>query len=423
VTYTYDNIGQLKSAIGSGGQSTENLGYLYDTAWNLNKRTNNGTPTTFAVDVKNQLTSVGSTSYTYDYNGNVSTAGALYYSYDDENQLTQVMLWNTWKNEFTYDGRGRLRVRKDSTWSGSSWTLASETHYVYDGMRVIEERNGISGGNTPTVAYTRGNDLSGSLEGAGGIGGLLARSHGYSRGTFSTHSFYHADGNGNVTYLVNSSQAMVANYRYDPYGNTRYSGGTLASANTYRFSSKEQMPNSGLYYYGYRFYDPNLQRWPNRDPLGELGGVNLYTMVRNNAIGAYDPYGQTPVTSAMKCAAATALAYAACQTANPWACAGAIAMMVANCADALTECAPYFPDWMKVQGGPVWTPPSRVNAPPAVIVDPRPSPPPPPPPPPVYIPPTIGPPRPGDRIPQPSPQPPPPTSPPPPYYHPPLPRH
>ena len=35
VTYTYDNIGQLKSAVGSGGQSTENLGYLYDTAWNL----------------------------------------------------------------------------------------------------------------------------------------------------------------------------------------------------------------------------------------------------------------------------------------------------------------------------------------------------------------------------------------------------
>ena len=36
VTYTYDNIDQLQSAIGSGGQSTENLGYLYDTAWNLN---------------------------------------------------------------------------------------------------------------------------------------------------------------------------------------------------------------------------------------------------------------------------------------------------------------------------------------------------------------------------------------------------
>ena len=56
VTYTYDNIGQLKSAIGTGGESTENLGYAYDTAWNLNTRTNYGTPQTFAVNVKNELT-------------------------------------------------------------------------------------------------------------------------------------------------------------------------------------------------------------------------------------------------------------------------------------------------------------------------------------------------------------------------------
>jgi RHS repeat-associated protein len=183
----------------------------------------------------------------------------------------------------------------DYTWNTyppGSWQESGQVRYVYDGMRVMQERNS----STPTVAYTRGNDLSGSLEGAGGIGGLLARSHGYSGGTFSTHSFYHADGNGNVTYLVNSSQAMVANYRYDPYGNTLYSGGTLASANVYRFSSKEQMANSGLYYYGYRFYDPNLQRWPNRDPVKELGHFilrsrqsvqvgakeqNLYTFVRN----------------------------------------------------------------------------------------------------------------------------------------------
>lgn len=47
------------------------------------------------------------------------------------------------------------------------------TRYLYDGMRAIQERDG---NNTPAVRYTRGNDLSGSIEGAGGIGGLLARS-------------------------------------------------------------------------------------------------------------------------------------------------------------------------------------------------------------------------------------------------------
>jgi hypothetical protein len=70
--------------------------------------------------------------------------------------------------------------------------------------------------------------MSGSLEGAGGIGGLLARSHGYSSGNWSTHNFYHADGNGNITYLVNSSQTVAASYRYDPFGNLVSSSGSLA---------------------------------------------------------------------------------------------------------------------------------------------------------------------------------------------------
>src|SRR5262249_8866446 len=59
---------------------------------------------------------------------------------------------------------------------------------------------------------------AGSLEGAGGIGGLLARSHGYSSGSWSIHNFYHADGLGNVTFMVSTAQAMVASYRYHPYG-------------------------------------------------------------------------------------------------------------------------------------------------------------------------------------------------------------
>jgi len=186
------------------------------------------------------------------------------YSYDAENQLISAQTASWWRTEWVYDGRSRLRVRKEYSWSGG-YVLTNEVHYIYDGMRVIQERNS---SNTPTVSYTRGSDLSGSLEGAGGIGGLLARSHGYSSGNWTTHNHYHADGNGNITYMVDASQAVAASYRYDPFGNTISSSGTLASANLYRFSSKENQGNSGLYYYGYRFYDPNLQRWPNRDPLG-----------------------------------------------------------------------------------------------------------------------------------------------------------
>jgi RHS repeat-associated protein len=159
------------------------------------------------------------------------------------------------------------------------------------------------------------------MEGAGGIGGLLARSHGYSSGNWSTHSYYHADGNGNITYLLNAGQSMVASYKYDAYGNTLASSGSLSGANNYRFSSKERLPvqdiyGSELYYYGYRFYQPSLQRWLNRDPLGELGfelvqtklsmvtrigpdgllvdpDLTLYTFAANNSINFVDPDGRS----------------------------------------------------------------------------------------------------------------------------------
>jgi RHS repeat-associated protein len=109
-----------------------------------------------------------------------------------------------------------------------------------------------------------------SLQGAGGIGGLLARSSGYSSGNWTSHADYYADGNGNVTSLIDGNQAVVASYRYDPFGNIISKSGTLANANVYRFSSKEVHVNSGMYYYGFRFYDPNLQRWINADPLGDF---------------------------------------------------------------------------------------------------------------------------------------------------------
>src|ERR1043166_7631358 len=254
----------------------------------------------------NELTNAPSPygNQNYDSNGNLLTnhiaiGGKKWiYYYDDENRLIELVRTNSGTDitatDFIYDGLGRLRERLEYVPSpGASpvgdWLLNSETHYIYDGWRVIQERDG---SNNPLVSYTRGNDISGTMEGAGGIGGLLARSSGYSSGNFTTHNYYFADGNGNITYMLNSSQTMVASYRYDPFGNTISSSGTLASANVYRFSSKEIHANSGMYYYGYRFYDPNLQRWINRDPIEEFGGFNLFQLARNNPVVWFDANGR-----------------------------------------------------------------------------------------------------------------------------------
>ena len=300
VLYSYDNIGQLKVATSSAG--SENRGYFYDAAWNANRRTNNGVVYNFNVDNKNQLTSTSDGSISYDANGNLTNEYGLHgYTYDDENRLTSVAdIFNPQhRTDFVYDGLGRLRKRLEYVWgiavpqgpavlTSGSWNLSSTVEYIYDGNRVIQERDG---SNTPTVSYTRGLDLSGTMEGAGGIGGLLARSSGYSAGNWTTNHFYHADGNGNVTYLVDASQAMAATYRYDPFGNTISSSGSLAGANLYRFSSKEVHVNTGMYIYLYRFYDPTVQRWLNRDPIEEWGGYNLYQMEDNDPVNQVDPEG------------------------------------------------------------------------------------------------------------------------------------
>src|SRR5689334_7907191 len=69
------------------------------------------------------------------------------------------------------------------------------------------------------------------------------------------------------------------------------SAGLIATSNPIRFSTKYQDDDTGLLYYGYRYYNPSTGRWPNRDPIGEWGGVNLYGMVENNPISLIDYWG------------------------------------------------------------------------------------------------------------------------------------
>jgi RHS repeat-associated protein len=272
--------------------------------------------------------------FSYDDNGNLLSDGKRYFEYDYENQLTAVYVANAWRSEFAYDGFGRRRIRREYAWQSGAWSKTNEVRYIYDGRVVIQEQNTNS---TPTVQYTRGTDLSGTLQGAGGIGGLLARSDGLNGmvglpwltnywSTYATstilpfpptlyrsmlHSFYHADGNGNVTALFTPKAKGVmpslTRYIYDPFGNLLAMSGLMAQTNLYRFSSKEFHPNSGLIYYLYRYYEPNLQRWINRDPRREPGfrllvlrrsqdlspaeDSNLYIFVGNTPLVFLDPLG------------------------------------------------------------------------------------------------------------------------------------
>jgi len=393
VAYGYDNLGQLTSATGfdpdGSLRGNENFGYLYDPANNLLVRTNNTLVQAFTTDRANELVNVSlennlltvvgsltnhpsslkingqnatiyndltfavtngvavqsglnvftavvssgqlmtnslrevlpaSVNLRYDLNGNLVWDGMKGYGYDCANELTSITVTDAWQTKLVYDGFGRRRVKQEYTWSGNGWTKTNEVHYVYDGMTVIQERDA---NNNPLVSYTRGLDLSGTLQGAGGIGGLLARKDA------NGITFYHSDGNGNVTMLINSAGTMQAKYLYDSFGNPLGMWGPLAQANTYRFSSMETYDKAGVDLFAYRAYIPNLHRWLNRDPLGDDGSLaimtaglltkpgsgkakalsddeafslwsainrNLYNFVDNNPVNEVDPLGLDPNT-------------------------------------------------------------------------------------------------------------------------------
>jgi RHS repeat-associated protein len=162
--------------------------------------------------------------------------------------------------------------------------------YVYDGWLLVSEGRARSP-SEPGVTnyYTWGPDLSGTLQGAGGIGGLLSVTI-ISNGTASTY-YPLADGNGNITDYLDTNGVVVAHREYDPFGRTVLATGPMVNEFHFWFSSKYLDSETGLYYYGFRFYSPELGRWPSRDPMEEIGGFNLYLHCQNDAINRVDALG------------------------------------------------------------------------------------------------------------------------------------
>jgi RHS repeat-associated protein len=122
------------------------------------------------------------------------------------------------------------------------------------------------------------------MSGAGGIGGILAITQGQQTG------YPFADGNGNISHIHSPTDEVLASYQYDPYGNKLTQSGPWQDQ-PYQWSSKEHHLASGLVYYLFRYYSPETGRWPNRDPIEEEGGLNLYGFVRNNPVLFQDPFG------------------------------------------------------------------------------------------------------------------------------------
>jgi RHS repeat-associated protein len=237
--------------------------------------------------------------FSYDADGNLTNDGRWIMTWDAENRLTSLTsrddapAGSARAIQFEYDWQGRRIHQVVSNWTGSAWAKSSETKYLYNGWNLMAE---FDGDDTLLRSYTWGSDLSGTLQGAGGVGGLLAlRVHtGSEAGTY----FYGYDGNGNVSALINAADGkVVAEYEYGPFGQLIRANGTLAKINPFRFSTKYADDETDLLYYGFRYYNPLTGRWPNRDPMGEVGGLNAYCFLKNDTRNKIDLLGLTEIRS------------------------------------------------------------------------------------------------------------------------------
>jgi RHS repeat-associated protein len=239
-------------------------------------------------------------SPTHDADGNLTQDGRWTYTWDGENRLVQMIRDTAspsgarQKLVFEYDHQGR-RIRKTfSTYSGG-WQEQSDLIFLYDGWNLVGEFDANSS-NAMVRTYVWGTDLSGTTTGAGGVGGLLWLNNHQSTfegKTLPTGVQYAAyDGNGNVAALVKAADGSVtARYDYGPFAEPIRASGPMDKVNPIRFSTKYTDYQSGLVYYGYRYYGPATGRWLSRDPTGERGGVNLYGFVRNTPLNLFDYLG------------------------------------------------------------------------------------------------------------------------------------
>lgn len=93
---------------------------------------------------------------------------------------------------------------------------------------------------------------------------------------------YTFDGNGNVSEVLDAAGFPVAHYEYDPFGSVVSANGMLANYNSVRFNTKYFDEEIDCVYYGYRYYNPAIGRWINRDPIEEKGGIGLYLTTGND---------------------------------------------------------------------------------------------------------------------------------------------
>ena len=238
--------------------------YTYDKAGNRTGKD----AITYTINPVNEVTALSdNTSFTYDDNGNRTQKAkgddTWDYTYDYANRLTKVEENDSTIGEYIYDGDGK-RLQKTEN--------SITTTHIYLGINTIYEEN-----STGSACYVYGPT------------GLIAKRTTINQ-EFNTY-YYHKDHLGSTRSVTDSSKNIIAASTYHPFGETEVEEGS----ERYLFNGKER-DSTDLYYYGARYYDPQIGRFITRDSqkgrLINAQSLNRFSYCVNNPLKYVDIWGE-----------------------------------------------------------------------------------------------------------------------------------